>query len=167
MPRVSAAIAACGLLAGCVVVGQTFTSQPGPVPVPRYIPVTVAARAYMAIHPAPPVPGMVAGMVVEQLGDALIPCPRHHAGSLGGPDSCGTWAGVLLTASGHRFNFYCGDRPASSARWVPCTDGRYVPEPGDYVYAPASGNVTPGHHVKVIELWAVHAEDQGVPAGGA
>jgi hypothetical protein len=174
MLRISAALAGVALFGGAVVAGHVvgdMVTTAGPAPVQRYIPVKVAASAYMDTHPARPVPGMTAGVVVQQLLDVPLPgsCPPGHRwGSVGGPDMCVAWAYVVQTAAGGRVRFRCG-APISGSRprGVPCTDGP-GPLTGDYVYIPAGGGqITRARAVRTIRSWAIDVEDQGVPAGGA
>jgi hypothetical protein len=151
-----------------------------PAPAPqKFIPVAAAARTYMRANPVPPVAGMIAGIVTEQIGDVAWTCAPHGGrGTLVG--NCWFWAGSLLTATGQTVTFTCGQigqwtfSPATS---VSCTsavpddgvaDG-YVPEPGDYVYVPADLKVTRENDVRIIRNFAIDAEDtmsgiQGVPA---
>jgi hypothetical protein len=136
-------------------------------PPPRLVPLTKVAPAWLRAHPVPPVPGMTAGIVTEQLGDVAWFC-HHGRGSLAG--NCGYWAGILLTAGGQTVTFTCGrvvdasGTPLPASSWADCTDPGYVPEPGDYVYVPSSLEVTPGHDVRVIRLPAIQVWDSGPPA---
>ena len=153
-------------LAALAVAGVTAWSRSAP-PAPRLVLLTSAAPAYLRAHPVPSVPGMIAGIVTEQLGDAARFCHQGH-GSLAG--NCGYWAGILLTSGGQTVTFTCGrvlntdGNPLPESAWVPCADPSYVPEPGDYIEIPSALVVTAGREVRVIRLDAIQVWDSGPPA---
>jgi hypothetical protein len=167
MKHPRAIIAIPGALALAAVAACTGTA-PAPQ---KFIPVAVAARSYLHGNPVPPVAGMIAGIVTEQLGDVSWTCPRGRGAMVG---NCGYWAGLLLTATGQTVAFTCGQIGPwtfSPARSVSCTSAvsdygnpGYVPEPGDYIYVPDGLKVTRADDVRIIRNAALDAQDQGVPA---
>jgi hypothetical protein len=137
-------------------------------PPPRQVLLTKVIPGYLRGHPVPQVPGMISGIVTEQLGDVGWLCHQGH-GSMAG--NCGYWAGILQTAAGQTITFTCGQvlEPNRSTALPPparaaCTDPSYMPEPGDYVYVPSRLVVTADHPVRVIRLQAIQIWDSGPPA---
>jgi hypothetical protein len=159
-----AATAACGTSGS---VPATFSPRPGPVPRDTMTwPGDTQVRAWVKAHPVPPVAGMTAG-VVSFSANAPVwmePCPRTGHGSRGEPGMCASWQVTLVTASGE-LTVTCG-RPG-----VACTSFAYpaqgnpmstvaaddhdFPLEGDYLYAPASGQVVRASDVQVIRRAAV------------
>lgn len=111
---------------------------------------------------------MIAVIVVEQAGDVAWSCHQGRRAAAALEGNCGYWAGSLITA-GRTVTFTCGSiNSRQEASWVSCTsalpvygnDG-HVPEPGDYIYVPASLRVTRTDDVRIIHLDAFDVRDAG------
>ena len=139
----------------------------------RFIPVPVAARSYLAAHPAPAVRGMTAGIVIEQAGDVAWFCHQGRGSAASLAENCGYWAVILMTAAGRTVTFTCGSISGrQEVSWVSCTsavpvygDDGYVPEPGDYIYVPDGLRVTRTDDVRVIRPGAFDVWDAGPGTG--
>lgn len=140
---------ATALLGGCA-------APPPPRPL---VPVSAAARSYLAAHPIPPRPGMTGG-VITWPSDPWLPiahCPHHGRGSVGGPGTCGAWAVVLMTSPGHSVTVRCGSQDHS----IPCPGGLVPPEAGGLVYVPASLTLASIDQVVVVSQDVLNVQVNG------
>ena len=74
------ALAALAVLAVLAAAGVTACSS---APPPRQVLLTKVIPGYLRAHPVPQLPGMIDGIVTEQLGDVAWFCHQGH-GSLAG-----------------------------------------------------------------------------------
>lgn len=147
-------LAAIVLLAALV--GGCGSAPPPPRPL---VPVSAAARSYLAAHPIPPRPGMTGG-VITWPSNPWLPiahCPHRGRGSVGGPGTCGAWAVVLMTSPGHSVTVRCG----SQDHGIPCPGGLVPPEAGGLVYVPASLTLASIDQVVVVSQDVLNVQVDG------
>lgn len=155
----AATTAACGGSAGGTSALPTiFTPDPTASASPLTWPSDTQVRAYLKAHPVPAVHGMIAGI---RSFSAFTPSKDIHCASggrgsaviVGSPDDCLAWQVTIVTASGS-LTITCGNLNLG----IPCPSAAYpdrgpdpLPDTGDYIYAPAGGQVTASHDIRIIQ----------------
>jgi hypothetical protein len=163
-----AALAALALAGGVTACGGT---SPSP---------QADALAYVRAHPAAPVAGMTAGIVLTATytgfyGAAAVQaaCPASLTasirGAVGTGPQCVAWSATALVPSGRVVTFSCGDVAAR----VPCpmmlsaSGAGYSPEPGDYARWRSGGQVEGPADAAVITQFAVSGVTDAAPGVNA
>jgi hypothetical protein len=142
---------------------------------------SAAALAYMRAHPATPVAGMTAGVVLTATytgfyGAAAVQaaCPASLTasirGAVGTGPQCAAWSATALVPSGRVVAFSCGDVATRipCPMMLPASGAGYSPGPGDYARWRSDGRVASPADAAVITQFAVSsvtAVAPGVNAG--